>query len=282
MEIFDDNIWQMSLGERAAFEGLLTQIAPELAIEVGTAEGASLKRIARHSREVHSFDLVAPSLELPDHVTLHPGDSHVLLPELLDRLAREGRNVDFVLVDGDHSAAGVQRDIEDLLDSDAIRQTLILIHDINNEEVRRGVDAVRYRAWRKVAYVDLDFIAGYMFREERLRNELWGGLGLVVVDASRPATDNPEVLQQRTYPAAAVYAEIRAITVAREQDALARDSGELARLSARNEELERQLAEAREATERERYWRDELERSISWKLTQPLRTAKARARRVVS
>src|SRR4051794_22199693 len=188
MEIFDDSIWQMSVGERSAFEGLLAQRRPELAIEIGTGEGASLRRIAAHATEVHSFDLVTPSLDLPPNVTLHTGDSHKLLPELLDKFAAEGRNVDFVLVDGDHSSDGVQRDIEDLLDSDAIADTLILIHDVNNEQVRRGVDAVRYRTWPKVSYVELDCVPGYMFSEERLRHELWGGLGLVVVDASLPPT----------------------------------------------------------------------------------------------
>ncbi len=39
--------WQMSFGERAAFEGLLAQVKPRVAIEIGTAEGGSLKRLAR-------------------------------------------------------------------------------------------------------------------------------------------------------------------------------------------------------------------------------------------
>ncbi len=134
-------------------------------------------------------------------MTLHTGDSHKLLPELLAPFAEQGRNVDFALVDGDHSAEGVQRDIEDLLNSDAVRNTLILIHDVNNEQVRRGVDAVRYRTWPGVAYVELDCVPGYMFSEERLRHELWGGLGLIVVDASRPATAAPDPMQQRYYAA---------------------------------------------------------------------------------
>ncbi|ADB53865.1 hypothetical protein Cwoe_5460 [Conexibacter woesei DSM 14684] len=282
MEIFDDTIWQMSLGERAAFEGVLTQLEPELAIEIGTAEGASLRRIAAHAKEVHSFDLVAPSLELPDHVTLHPGDSHVLLPELLAQLAADGRNVDFALVDGDHSSDGVQRDIEDLLDSDAVRRTLILIHDVNNEQVRRGVDAVRYRAWRKVAYVELDCVPGYMFKQPSLRHELWGGLGLIVVDDSRPATADPEVLQQRYYPAAPLWAEVRDTVVSREQGDETVPADELTAMNDRVALLERQLAEMEELVLRERHGRNALEQSISWKLTRPLRAAKARARRALA
>jgi hypothetical protein len=105
-EIFDDPVWQMSLGERAALEGVLSQLQPELAIEIGSMEGACLRRIAAHAREAHSFDLNPPSLPQPDNVTLHTGDSHALLPPFLADLAERGRNVDFVAVDGDHSAEG--------------------------------------------------------------------------------------------------------------------------------------------------------------------------------
>jgi hypothetical protein len=272
LEIFEDSVWQMSLGERAAIEGVLSQLRPQLAIEIGTAEGASLRRIAAHAREVHSFDLVAPSLDLPDHVTLHGGDSHELLPRILERFAAEGRNVDFALVDGDHSADGVRQDIEDLLRSDAVRHATILIHDVNNEEVRRGVDAVRFRAFGKVAYVEPDWVPGYMFREERLRHELWGGLGLVLVDSARPAYANPQPVQQRYYDAGPLFAEIRDIVVAREEHRAADRSGELQALRERLHELEAQF-------QVELASRRGLESSFSWKITRPLRAAKARALR---
>src|SRR4051794_18228658 len=116
----DDHTWQMSSAEQAAIEGLLCRLRPRLAIEIGTAEGAGARCIAAHAEELHCFDLGAPSLELPDNVTMHVGDSHELLPQFLERMAAEGRNVDFVVVDGDHSASGVRRDIEDLLNSTAV------------------------------------------------------------------------------------------------------------------------------------------------------------------
>ena len=70
----------MSLGERAAVEGVLVQLKPSLAIEIGSMEGACLRHIAAHAQEAHSFDLRPPTLELPGNVTLHTGDSHELLP----------------------------------------------------------------------------------------------------------------------------------------------------------------------------------------------------------
>jgi len=217
VEIFEGHIWQMSLGERAAVEGVLTQVRPALAIEIGSAEGACLGRIAAHSQEVHSFDLVPPSLPVPPNVTLHTGNSHELLPRVLDGFAEQSRNVDFVMVDGDHSPEGVRRDIEDLLDSTAVARSIVLIHDTANERVRQGIEAVRFAAWPKVAHVELDWIPGQLFAEPELRNELWYGFGLVIVDTTRLAYLDGSVYQERYHPAAALLARARDLVLARER-----------------------------------------------------------------
>ncbi len=178
--------WQMTYGERAALEGMLAQLRPALAIEIGTAEGGSLSRVAAYSDEVHSFDLVAPRLPVGgyDHVTLHAGDGHKLLPEFLAEQAQAGRNVDFVLVDGDHSTAGVKRDIVDLLESDAVGDTLIVLHDTINEVVRAGIDAVDYEAYDKVRAYDPDSVPGTMSIHDTAYGQLWGGIGVIVCSRS--------------------------------------------------------------------------------------------------
>jgi hypothetical protein len=266
----------MTLGERSAMEGVLAQSEDRLAIEIGTAEGGSLRRIAAHADEVHSFDLVLPQVSLDEmpNVTLHTGDSHQLLPEVLEQFAEEGRNVDFVLVDGDHSADGVRSDLEDLLSSPAIADTVILIHDSMNEQVRSGLDAVRYAAHPKVAHVNLDFVPGYMFRDPDHRHELWGGLGLVVVDATRSAYHpSAPVIEERYYEAGHCYPQLRDLVVARER-------GEPTSLEEAREQ--RTIAEELEAVraERDHYqgMSEAITGSISWKLTAPLRAAKRGAR----
>ena len=176
--------WQMTLGERAALEGLVVRLAPRLAIEIGTAEGGSARCIARHSEEVHLFDRThAAGLadELPNAV-LHTGDSHVLLPAALERMAAEGRTVDFALVDGDHTAWGVQRDMEDLLDSPAVRRSVIVAHDSANEYVRAGLEACGLDRRPEVAFFDLDFVPGHLSASGAYVGAIWGGLALVVVD----------------------------------------------------------------------------------------------------
>jgi len=182
--IFMDPVSQMSYGERAALEGFLTQIRPALAIEIGVAEGGSLHRLAAYAEEVHAFDLVSAPAAVAglSNVHFHLGDSHTLLPRLLATFEETGRCVDFVLVDGDHSAPGVRRDVEDLLASTAVTDTLILLHDTMNEEVRSGLEQVSFSSYPKVAYVDLDCVPGHLFVAPELRNELWGGFGIVLVD----------------------------------------------------------------------------------------------------
>jgi len=152
LEIFEDPIWQMSRGERAAVEGMLVSLRPSLAVEIGSMEGGCLRRIALHAREVHSFDLDPPSLAQPANVTLHTGDSHELLPPFLQALAERGRYVDFVIVDGDHTPEGVRQDLEHLLDSRAVAHTVILVHDTMNAKVRAGIESVNLDGYAKVVY----------------------------------------------------------------------------------------------------------------------------------
>ncbi len=203
--------WQMTAGERAAFAGVVSELKPQLAIEIGSAEGGSLACIAAHAREVHSFDLVEPSqaTKATSHVTRHIGDSHTLLSRTLEELERRGANVDFALVDGDHTADGVRRDVEDLLDSEAVRQTVILLHDTANEEVRSGLDAVPYSSYRKVKAVDLDFVPGYLVHGTNFHHQLWGGLGLIVVDEEGPAEHGMHLVSNIAYPVSSVLAQYR-------------------------------------------------------------------------
>ena len=131
----------MAPGERAAVEGVLRLLQPSLSVEIGTARGGSLQAISLASHEVHSFDLHrhwSLTSERFPNVVFHTGDSHEQLPRLLDELSASDRNVDFALVDGDHSAQGVKRDLEDLLASPSVGRSVILLHDTLNRRVRTG------------------------------------------------------------------------------------------------------------------------------------------------
>lgn len=255
--------WQMGMGERAALVGLLSEIRPRVAIEIGTAEGGSLRRIAHHSERVHSFDVLEPdpALRQLGNVEFHVGDSHQLLPQLLAKLSAESTAVDFVLVDGDHSAPGVAQDMRDLLDSPAAGNGVIVMHDTMNEEVRRGLEAVDYAAWPHVRYVELDFVAGFLFRGN-LENELWGGLGLVVLDAEQPRPAGGPARQMRYHDTHPLIVRVR--------DRIA--EAELETLRARAEAAEREA-------ERLQQGLDVVRSTASWRFTAPLRGVKQRLRR---
>lgn len=209
----------MALGERAAIAGVLAHLRPRLAVELGTAQGGSLRTIAEWSEEVHTFDFAPAVTDPPANATLHAGDSHVLLPRALAEFARDGRNVDFALVDGDHSAAGVRQDVLDLLASPAIGRTAIVLHDAANEEVRAGLLAVDYAAFAKVQLVDLAFVE-LQRRRGALKAE-WGGLGLILVGAPggapvlRNMTREQPLSRRLAAPARAAVRRARAAARAR-------------------------------------------------------------------
>lgn len=171
---------QMSFGERAALEGILCQLRPKLAVELGVAEGGSLARLARHAQRVHAFDL-KPLVGLEPHIRFHPGNSATTLPEWLEHDCPGA--IDFALVDGDHTADGVEGDLLALLGSPLCARTVVLVHDTANAEVRKGVQ--RIPALQSIVYRDEEFMAGYTFAKGPFTGQTWGGFGLFVTGDAR-------------------------------------------------------------------------------------------------
>jgi hypothetical protein len=259
-ELFGGTDWRMSLGERAAMEGLLATVKPGISLEIGTLRGGSLTAISAHSDVVHSFDLAFDprvTHERFPNVVFHEGDSHVLLPQVLAELADRGLNVDFALVDGDHSVDGVRQDLEDLLASPAVARTVILIHDTLNERVRTGLREVDFEQ-PKVNHVELDFVTGQIWSGAGFDHDLWGGLGLVVVglEIERAQRDVAPA-----YDAADVYATFRrVVTEGRPVEGPA--YGEVRVLEDQLNVLRRSLRL--------------MENSVSWRITAPLRHLRRR------
>lgn len=210
IEVLSDPLWQMTFGERMGLEGVLTQVKPKLAIELGSAQGGSLRRIAKHSKEVHSFDIEPEVAELGKeikNVTFHIGDSAVVVPEVLNGFVKKRRHIDFALIDGDHTSEGVKRDALAVVNSDACQRTVIIFHDTANDEVRAGIEAAELHKHPKVGLCLLDFIPGYLVVKGHDTYSLasWNGLGLVVLD---PKANGVEVDDEH-YSVAEVYDRVR-------------------------------------------------------------------------
>jgi hypothetical protein len=218
---------------------------------------------------------VPPAVDLSDlpNVAVHTGDSHQLLAKVLADLARAGRNVDFVLVDGDHTAAGVEQDLRDLLASDAVRSSVIVFHDTINDEVRAGLQRIDYAAEPKVIYCDLNFVAGRLSYGGPFHHELWGGLGVIVVDAANPHAGTATAFGVEAYAQYELLAPLRDALVMRERAGLATGS------HAVTDVLERlalgdgpPAAGQNELPGIQRRY-EQLLASRSWRITAPLRTA---------
>jgi len=251
--------WAMSHGERASLEGIVAAIRPELAIEIGTHRGGSLGPISRYSRAVHTFDVASrPEVirhEFPN-VTFHVGDSHRLLAPLLATFAAQGRNVDFVLVDGDHATAGAYQDLVDLLASPAVGRSIILVHDAIHPRVRNALEQIDYDRFGKVSLVELDFVEGFAMSAGDKAHQAWGGFALIAA-----GWDDLEPVYAQRYPAPLVW------------EGFSRSLGVEDPITAA------QVAHVEEQYETERNLRQLMESSLSWRLTKPLRAAKKLGRR---
>jgi hypothetical protein len=181
--------WQMTNCERFALQGLLQRLSPSVSIEIGTYQGGSLQVISRYSDKVISIDIdpeVGKRLDgkFPN-VEYRSGDSAELLPGLVEQLNHDGTPVGFILVDGDHSSAGVRRDINYLLALKPIQRIVIIMHDSFNPTCREGM---RTASWEKspyVSWVELDFIPGIYHREAHdtaPARSMWGGFACAVLE----------------------------------------------------------------------------------------------------
>lgn len=180
--------WQMTNCERFALIGLLKRLQPKLSLEIGTYMGGSLQVLARFSKAVISLDIdpgVAARLasKFPN-VEFRSGDSRRVLPDLVGELNDQKRPVGFVLIDGDHSAAGVRRDIEALLELQPQQQVVFVLHDSFNPACREGMRTANWAKSPFVQQVELDFIPGIYHYEAHDTAEprtMWGGFACAVL-----------------------------------------------------------------------------------------------------
>lgn len=193
--------WQMTNCERFALFGLLKRLQPKLSLEIGTYMGGSLQVLARFSEAVISVDIdpgVAARLagKFPN-VEFRSEDSSRLLPDLVRELNEQKRPVGFVLIDGDHSAEGVRRDIEALLELQPQQQVVFILHDSFNPACREGMRTANWAKSPFVHHVELDFIPGIYHYEAHDTAEpktMWGGFACAVLTPEK--RNGPLIVQE--------------------------------------------------------------------------------------
>jgi hypothetical protein len=177
--------WWMTPSERVALIFLLEHLKPKVAIEIGTMFGGSLQALARFCTRVYSIDTdpsVAHRLQgkFPN-VEYLIGPSDQILPPLIDRLNQERAQLSFALVDGDHSAEGVRKDIDNLLRFRPTTPFYIVMHDSFNPQCRLGLRQAKWSASPYVHAMELDFVPGIVACAPAFRDQLWGGLALGIL-----------------------------------------------------------------------------------------------------
>lgn len=177
--------WQMLIPERIAMLGLLARLRPRRALEVGVYHGGSLSLMAQFCERVWALDIdpdVPNRFSVPANVDLRIGDPGCVLADMLSELEAADEPLNFVLIDADHSAAGVRRDIETLIHRPRPPREpmFILIHDSGNTECRRGISSASWADCPHVHCVELDFVPAQIIEHaiQGDRGEVWGGLSL--------------------------------------------------------------------------------------------------------
>ena len=135
-----------------------------------------------------SIPEVPHRFRVPSNVDLRIGDPANLLANMLDELDAADESLNFVLIDADHSAEGVRRDIETLIQRPRPprERLFILMHDSANLECRRGISSAGWAACPYVHHVELDFVPGQIVEHGTRdgRGEVWAALPLPILAPS--------------------------------------------------------------------------------------------------
>jgi hypothetical protein len=188
--------WQMTQCERIALSSLVHRSKASVAIEVGTYKGGSLQVIAPKVDKVYSLDIdpqVQQSLRpIFSNVEFLVGNSAEILPNLVNAINQRREDLGFVLIDGDHTAEGVKRDINSVLQIKPLRSIFILMHDSFNPDCRQGILQANWQQCPWVHSVELDFVPGVFHavaHDQASARSMWGGLAVALLLPEKRAVD---------------------------------------------------------------------------------------------
>lgn len=172
--------WQMSSAEKITMLHLLDKIGPEVSIEIGTQYGGSLKPISDYSKQVYAFDFSHDKIDKSrfNNVDFITGNSRITVPRIIKELNKSHLNLEFVLIDGDHSSEGVKSDIENILMYKPQKKLYLLMHDSFNPIVRSGILRANWSGCPYIHFIDIDFLHGTIFKSGY---QLWEGLALALL-----------------------------------------------------------------------------------------------------
>jgi hypothetical protein len=191
--------WQMLPAERIAMTGVLARVRPKGALEVGVFYGGSLLLTSEFAEHIIGIDIdpqVRNRFVCPPNAEIWISDSETGIPAAFSRFDEAGIPVNFVLVDADHSPAGIARDLGLILRYIPREPLVVLMHDSGNPGCRGGILSVDWASNPHLHELEVDFVPGQI-QEHTVkdgRSEIWGGLALAYLDP-KPRTGPPAIRQ---------------------------------------------------------------------------------------
>ena len=181
--------WQMETSEQMCLLAFAQELRPECVVEVGSRFGGSMQVFSRYAKRVISCDIDPTCQDRFGHkypnAEFIVGPSQQTLPPLLAKLQQDNVPLSLMLIDGDHSEAGIQGDILALRDYQPTCPLYVIMHDSFNPSERRGIRTARWAENPFVHSVELDFIPGVMHFKKDFYRQMWGGFALAVLKPER-------------------------------------------------------------------------------------------------
>lgn len=113
----------------AIIEAIASHMKPKVYVELGIAVCGTLNRVAPHAEEIYAVDAgvsCAINIQDKDRVRFY-GEYTTTFAERWNKEIRKG--IDLIFIDADHSAASVQKDVENFLPWLNPSTGLMLLHD---------------------------------------------------------------------------------------------------------------------------------------------------------
>ncbi len=184
-ELDDSLQWQMSRSEKYCMINLLESLKPDHSLEIGTYQGGSTQVLSKFSKQVTTIDISDSPKKLLedkfDNVSFVINESHKVLNDLFGEIEAKGDQLNFVLVDGDHTRQGVSRDLQAVLAYPHQNDVVVICHDSFNPDCRKGMREIDYSKYPQVSYIELDYVCGSFWTNDSYR-EMWGGLAFLKID----------------------------------------------------------------------------------------------------
>tara|TARA_B100001093_G_scaffold13516_1_gene12487 strand:- start:4199 stop:4981 length:783 start_codon:yes stop_codon:yes gene_type:complete len=194
--------WQMSRAEKYCLIEILSKIKPDVSLEIGTYMGGSLQVLSKFSKNVYTIDISKePERYLKkkfNNVEFIIGKSYKSIASTINKILKNGRKLEFILIDGDHSKEAVRLDLIEILKFDFKNPLTIIMHDSFNPNCRRGIKSVDFKKFGNVSYVELDYITG-SFSPNLNYKEMWGGFCLIQLNSTKKNNGKVLLSQNTTY-----------------------------------------------------------------------------------